>query len=118
MQIIEIYTGNDGKSHVRDYNPEEFVKLASRVSGPVNVPLLNAVSNRPGGFFVDWHPGGEIPGVIVCLTGTSEYEAEDGGWRRLKPGDLVILNSNVKRGFRFRVIGNENRLPLTARWNP
>lgn len=119
VQIIEIYVGDDGKTRIRDYTPEEFADMAHMITGPVDVPLPSSSSNRPGGFFVDWHPANPDLGTraIVCLTGVSEYEAEDGGWRRLMPGDLVLLNDKAGKGRRFRVHGSESRLPFFSIWN-
>jgi hypothetical protein len=115
VQIIELYTGNDQKTHVRDYTPEEFADLACRVAGPVYVPPPNSGPNRPGGFFVDWHPF-DMAVLYVMCTGVSEYETEE-GWRRLMPGDIVIFSDATGKGHRFHVKGLESRIALGATWN-
>jgi hypothetical protein len=116
MQILELYTGDDNKTHAKDYTPEEFAKIAYRVVGPVTVPVPNSAPARPGGFFADWHPfAGRI--VLVMCTGISEYETED-GWRRLMPGDVLIVMDPTGKGHRFHVEGSESRIALSAKFSP
>jgi hypothetical protein len=115
MQIIELYTGDDQRTHVRDYTPEEFAEMAGRVKGPVYVPPPNSAANRPGDFFVDWHPF-EMSLLYVMCTGVSEYETED-GWRRLMPGDVIIFNDPTGKGHRFHVKGMESRIAMGATWD-
>ena len=114
MQIIELYTGDDNRTHVRDYTPEEFAEFAKQIVGPVTVPPPNSGPNRPAGFFVDWHTFA-MKMVYVMCTGISEYETAE-GWRRLKPGDVLIFNDPEGQGHRFHIAGEESRIALGARW--
>jgi hypothetical protein len=116
MQIIELYVGEDNKTHTRDYTPEEFAEIAYKAKGPILVPAPHSGPNRPGEFYVDWHPF-KLTVMYVMCTGTSEYGSEE-GWRRLKPGDIVIFNDPHGKGHQFHISGTESRIHFAARWNP
>jgi hypothetical protein len=118
MQIIEMYTGDDGKTHTRDLTPEDLAEMADRIVGPVTVPGPLERQARPPGFFADWHPfptpNTSLGQIMVMCTSVSEYETED-GWRRLMPGDAVIVTDFTGKGHRFAVTGLENRIALVAK---
>lgn len=119
MQIVDMYSGDDGRSHMRDLTPEEFAKMADRIVGPVSVPVPYSTANRPSGYFMDWRPErGPGPGlVLVMCSGISEYETSD-GWRRLVPGDVLIARDFTGQGHRFHVAGPESRFALVAKLTP
>jgi hypothetical protein len=116
MQIIELYTGQDGYAHTRDYRPEEFARLVrSHASGPISVGIPNSPRARPAGFLADWHPFTGASCGVMC-TGISEYETAD-GVRRLYPGDVVIFNDENSHGHKYRVVGLEGRVHVSVRWS-
>lgn len=117
MQIIHFVSGDDGRTHVRDLSPEDLAKIAYRFTGPVMVAAPNSQQNRPGGFFADWHPLPTNAQLLIMCTGVSEYESAE-GWRRLMPGDVVLMEDPVGQGHRFHVSGAESRIALTTRVSP
>jgi hypothetical protein len=115
MQIIELYTGDDGRAHTRDYTPEEFARLVHHASGPLAIGVPNSPRARPAGFLADWHPFTGSSCGVMC-TGISEYETAD-GVRRLYPGDIVIFNDPNCQGHKYRVVGLESRVHVSVRWS-
>src|SRR3954469_8259113 len=116
MQIIELYTGDDGRAHTRDHTPEEFAQMVARsASGPLAIAAPNSVRARPGGFAVDWHPFTGSSCGVMC-TGVSEDETAE-GTRRLYPGDVVIFNDPNCQGHKYRVVGHESRVHVSVKWS-
>jgi len=117
MQIIHFVSGDDGKTHVRDLTPEQLAEIAYRFNRPVTVAAPNSQQNRPGGFFADWHPLPQQAQLLIMCTGVSQYESAE-GWRRLYPGDVVLMEDPTGQGHRFHVLGSESRIALTGPASP
>jgi hypothetical protein len=113
MQIIQLIPGDDGRTHVKDLTPEDLARIAHRFVGPVTIPTPNSPGNRPGGFFADWHPLPTSGSLLVMCTGISEYECAE-GWRRLMPGDVILMEDPTGQGHRFHVRGLESRIALRS----
>jgi hypothetical protein len=117
VQIIELYTGPDEKTHVREHTVAGLADIVSAATGPVMVTIPNSPQERAGGrYFVDWHPAPSRVLYVIC-TGSSDYETEE-GWRRLFPGDIVIFNDPAGKGHRVRVTEPSGRITFGAIWAP
>jgi hypothetical protein len=116
VQIIELYTGADEKTHLREHSVSELAEFISAATGPVTVTIPNSPAQRAGGYFVDWHPAPSRVLYVIC-SGSSDYESEE-GWRRLFPGDIVIFNDPTGKGHRISVHEPSGRILLGAAWQP
>ena len=116
MQIIELYTGSDEKTHLREHTVAELAEIVTAATGPVTVTIPNSPQQRAGGYFVDWHPAPSRNLYVIC-TGSSDYETEE-GWRRLFPGDVVIFNDPAGKGHRINVTDPNGRIIFGAIWAP
>lgn len=119
MQIIELYTGPDEKTHLREYTVAELTKLIGAATGPVTVTVPGSPQQRAGGsYFIDWHPAPDkVRHLFVICEGSSDYETEEGWWR-LFPGDVVIFNDPTGKGHRIRVTNPAGRILFSTIWDP
>ncbi|WP_395405684.1 hypothetical protein ACHMW6_03795 [Pseudoduganella sp. UC29_106] len=68
----------------------------------------------PAGWFGELHPS-PIPTWIFVLRGEMEFEATDGGTRRITPGSAVLLEDTTGRGHVSRVLGDEDAMLAVVR---
>ena len=87
MQIVRVYSGDDGESHFEDLTPEQFAEIVNNVGdGDVNL------NSRPSPSFSDYHTAPRRQ-YVVNMSGTAEFEVADGTVKRLVPGDVLIVSS-------------------------
>ena len=108
VQIVRVYSGDDGESHFEDITPDQFANLVNNLgSGAVN---LNC---RPSPSESDYHNAPRRQ-YVVNLSGIAEFEVADGTVRRLHPGDVLIAEDLTGRGHIARSIGDEFRVSLAV----
>ena len=106
MQIIRVYSGDDGESHLEDLTPDQLAEIVNQVGeGAINL------NRRESPSFTDYHtaPSREY---VVNLSGIAEIETGDGTKRRLMPGDVLVAEDLTGHGHIARSIGNEFRVSL------
>ncbi len=113
MAIVRVYTGEDGKSHFQDVEPE----FHPRGGGYEDE---DAVINESPGVIMrrfdpkrsnPWHPA---PGryLVFNLSGAVEIEVGDGSKRTLGVGDILIAEDLIGQGHYTREIGDEPRISV------
>jgi hypothetical protein len=108
VQIVRVYSGNDGESHFEDLTPEQFAQIVNNLGqGDVN---LNC---RPSPSESDYHNAPRRQ-YVVNLSGIAEFEVADGTVRRLHPGDVLVAEDLTGRGHIARSIGDEYRVSLAV----
>jgi hypothetical protein len=109
LSYLRVYSGDDGKSHMEtqtvhlrrtNYAPPAPV-LNSSALEPASASLFLEL---PAGWWGDWHPT-PVRQWIAILSGTCEFEVEDGTVSIQKKGDLIMLDDRHSKGHRSRVIG-------------
>ena len=106
MQVVRIYTGDDGESHFEDVE----IELEDR--GPVG--RISALWSGPGVVFrevegdydLDFHNAPRRQ-LVVNLTGSVEIETGDGTARRLGPGEILLAEDLTGRGHISRSVNSE-----------
>ena len=106
MQIVRVYSGDDGESHFEDIAPEEMVAIAKRL-GEGDIQLIE----RPATSFVDYHIAPRRQ-YVLHLLGAAEYETADGSRRRLVPGDIIVAEDLTGHGHIARGLGEGQRFIL------
>ena len=114
MAIVRIYTGDDGRSHFQDIEPE-----FHPVDGgwPIDG---DAVIQAEGGILLrrfdpnrsnPWH---SAPGRVCVFTvsGAVEIEVGDGTKRRIGPGDILIAEDITGQGHYTRELGDDPRISM------
>lgn len=108
MQIVRVYSGNDGESHFEDLTPDQLAQVVSRVgNGPINL------NRRSSPSFSDYHTAPRRQ-YVVMMQGTAEFETADGSRRRLLAGDVLLAEDLTGHGHIARGIGRKERVSLAV----
>ena len=108
MQIVRVFSGDDGESHFEDVDPEEMVSVAKRL-GEGDIELLP----RQAPSFSDYHTAPRRQ-YVLHLLGAAEYEAADGSKRQLLPGDVLVAEDLSGHGHIARGLGEGPRYLLAV----
>ena len=92
MQIVRVYTGDDGESHFEDLTPDQFAEIVFPIGdGPINL------NKRSGPLFDDYHLASRRQ-YVINLAGIIEFETADGAKRSLAPGDVLVAEDVTGHG--------------------
>lgn len=94
LRCIRLYTGPDGRSHVRETALPIGVVEAARA---VHFEESSAGSAR------DWHTAPCVQ-YVITLSGTLEFTTRDGETFVLSPGDVLLAADTAGSGHRWRLI--------------
>ena len=108
MQVVRIYSGDDGESHFEDVTPEEMIPIAKR-QGEGDIQLIA----RPAQSYSDYHTAPRRQ-YVLHLLGAAEYEIADGTKRQLGPGDIVVAEDLTGHGHIARGLGEGQRYILAV----
>ena len=89
MQMIRLYTGDDGVTHLEDMEPKDMRFSATEVA------IRSAPSDLPS----PWH-NAPVRQILIVRTGNVKVEVEDGAVRQLGPGDMVLEEDLTGKGHR------------------
>ncbi|PKB72221.1 MAG: hypothetical protein BZY87_01425 [SAR202 cluster bacterium Io17-Chloro-G6] len=108
MQIVRVFSGDDGESHFEDLTPDQLAELVF----PIGTGSIN-LGRRPSPSFSDYHTAPRRQ-YVINLSGIAEFETADGTKRRLMPGDVLIAEDLTGHGHIARSIGDEFRVSLAV----
>lgn len=108
VQIVRVYSGDDGESHFEELTADQFAEIANNV-GQGDVTVLR----RESPSFSDYHTAPRRQ-YVVNLAGIAEFETADGSVRRLMPGDVLVAEDLTGHGHIARSIGDEFRVSLAV----
>ncbi len=106
MIITRIYTGDDGLSHMEDFdladhpNPESLLSVTSLVFR----------SHEPGRFS-DWHRESRR-NYIITLSGQGEIGLGDGTAHKIGPGQVMLVEDLTGQGHTTRVTSSVPRVTV------
>ena len=116
MQVIRIYTGDDGETHFEDLElPYEAIADAqvTAMSGASGVQFRKT----PSGSFSDWHQAPRRQ-YVITLQGQSKITIGDGTSHTFEIGDVLFADDLTGRGHTTEVVSDEPRVsifvPLTG----
>ncbi len=89
MQMVRLYTGDDGVTHLEDVEPKDMRFTATEVV------IRSAPSDLPS----PWH-NAPVRQILIVRTGNVKVEVEDGAVRQLGPGDMVLEEDLTGKGHR------------------
>ena len=89
MQMIRLYTGADGVTHLEDMEPKDMRFSATEIV------IRSAPSDLPS----PWH-NAPLRQILIVRTGNVKVEVEDGAVRQLGPGDMVLEEDLTGKGHR------------------
>ena len=104
MEIVRLYTGDDGESHLEALDVTSHPELAAlhQATGVV-------FRRQEPGYFVDWHNAPRHQ-YIFTVSGEVEYVLGDGSVHRFGPGHVTLAEDLTGRGHITRVIGDRPRV--------
>lgn len=116
LSFVRLFTDADGVSHFA----EETLKLEALGTEGMEAALaVNRIGDvREAQFAMlksgtreDWHTAPRRQ-ILVCLRGLVEVTAGDGEKRRVKPGEIVLLEDLSGTGHITHVVGSEDHVAL------
>lgn len=115
--FVRIYTGDDGKSHVEEMEPDFQAFVDTEGAHGEGTPLVGATGltirrNAPG-YFLDYHCAPRRQ-YTITLSGEFEIGVGDGKVRRLGPGTVLLAEDLTGQGHTTRVVGNETRVSIVV----
>ena len=106
MQVLRIYSGDDGESHFEDLTVDRLEELVAKPGeGPITL------RQGPAKVVIDYHPCPRRQ-YVTFLSGEVEVETFDGSVRRIGRGDVIVAEDETGRGHIFRGVGEEPRITL------
>jgi hypothetical protein len=108
MKIIRLYADEKGESHFQDVEVEfEAPTPSGRVSPrqPATGIIFREV---PGEYDLDWHPAPRRQ-YIINLDAGVQLTASDGEVRRVKAGEVVLVEDTWGKGHLSKAIDNKTR---------
>ena len=110
MQVVRIYTGDDGESHFEELDlPFEAVAHAERTAAQ-NASSVTFSRTQPG-TFSDWHTAPRRQ-YVITLEGQMEVGLGDGTKRIFNPGDVLLADDLTGRGHTTAVHGDRPRVSV------
>ena len=106
MQIVRVFSGDDGESHFEDVSPEELQSIVGRL-GQGDIQL----NERDAPSFSDYHTAPRRQ-YVLHLLGTAEYETADSTKKQLYPGDVLVAEDLNGHGHIARGLGEGKRFIL------
>lgn len=106
MNIIRLYTGDDGESHF------ETTPMSMHAHGDVVTmsDLMDchevqfAETSSGGGY--DWHTAPRRQ-FVITLSGTLEFENRAGETQMIHPGDILLAEDTTGGGHKWRLVDDQ-----------
>ena len=111
MQIVRVYTGDDGESHFEDLDVElddQGGIGAISEMWPAKGVIFRTVD---GNYDLDFHTAPRRQ-LVVNLQGAVDIETGDGTIRRLHSGDILLAEDTTGRGHKSRNVDGQPRTCL------
>lgn len=106
MIITRIYTGDDGQSHMEDFDLNDYANPESLQSATSIVFRIH----EPGRFS-DWHCESRR-NYIITLSGEGELGMGDGSFRKIGPGQVMLVEDLTGQGHTTRVTSSVPRVTV------
>jgi hypothetical protein len=106
MQYVRLYAGPDGESHFEDLDVGTS-RLGGRAILDEPWPVKDLTFLRRGAGvprMETWHTA-PVRQFLIFLDGETEYEASDGQRRRMRPGDVLLVEDTTGKGHRTWIQG-------------
>ena len=112
LTFSRLVADEDGGSKFVEVEIPVVMKEFAPPALPFGVSPMSAATqcgflHLPAGWFGELHPS-PIPMWIFVLRGEMQFEATDGGARRIVPGSGLLLEDTTGKGHVSRVLGDED----------
>ena len=117
VTFVRIYTGEDGKSHIEEFEPDfkPFVDTEGAHGDGTALEGATGITIRrnPPGYFLDFHCAPRRQ-YTITIAGELEIGIGDGTVQRLGPGTVLLAEDLTGQGHTTRVVGNEDRITIVV----
>jgi quercetin dioxygenase-like cupin family protein len=97
IRCIHLFTGADGRSHVKDTAVSAgVIEAATSVRFEESAPRSQ----------LDWYTAPQVQ-YVITLSGTLEFTTRDGETFILHPGDVLLAADTTGSGHRWRLLDNQ-----------
>ncbi len=115
--FLRIYTGDDGQSHIEEFDPpfQPFVDTEGAHGDATPLEAATGITvrrNRPG-YFLDWHNAPRRQ-YAITIAGGVEIGIGDGTVRRVGAGTVLLAEDITGQGHTTRVVGTETRITIVV----
>ena len=111
MQVVRVYTGDDGESHFEDLElPYEVVTNAEATAMRAATGIQ--FRRTPSGSFMDWHTAPRRQ-YVITLEGQAEIGIGDGTKRTFNAGDVLLADDLTGRGHTTAAVGPQTRVSIS-----
>ena len=108
MQIVRVYSGDDGESHFEDLTADQLAEIVYPVgSGAITLGRRSSPS------FSDYHTAPRRQ-YTITLSGEIEIGTGDGTVRRFGPGSVLLAEDLTGQGHTTRVVSQEPRVYIVV----
>jgi len=107
MNIVRLYTGKDGQTHIEELDPTTHPELTTLQ--PAKGIVFRTTKS---GHFSDWHNAPRRQ-FVITLAGEVEIGPGDGTLHRYGPGHVTLAEDLTRRGHTTRGVGSLPRLSVT-----
>ena len=111
MQVVRIFTGDDGESHFEEVNlPYEAITDAEFTA----MRSASGIQFRrtPSGTFSDWHTAPRRQ-FVITLEGQMEVGLGDGTKRTFNAGDALLADDLTGHGHTTAAMGGKSRVSIS-----
>ena len=114
MKCLKIIADDTGESHFEDIEIEFSNISFAPPAPPLDVSMMGAAVQygflkASPGWVGDWHPTPKKQ-VFFYLAGEVEAEVSDGEKRKVKAGDVTIVEDTTGKGHRSKVVGDNEAI--------
>ena len=110
MQVVRIYTGDDGESHFEELDlPFEVMANVERTAAQ-NEASVTFSRSQPG-TFSDWHTAPRRQ-YVITLAGQMQIGLGDGTKRVFNTGDVLLVDDLTGRGHTTEAYGDSPRVSV------
>ena len=110
MQVIRLYTGEDGQSHFEELDLG-YEQVADAQRSAMQSATGIQFRRSPPGSFIDWHIAPRRQ-YVITLEGQAEIGIGDGTKRIFNPGDVMLADDLTGRGHTTAVYGDKTRVSI------
>ena len=108
--ILRVYTGDDGLSHIEEIDLpfEAFTDTEGAYGEGTPFEGATGITFRrdPPGYFLDWHDAPRRQ-YVITIRGEIEIGASDGTLKRIGPGDILLAEDLTGRGHTCRLVAGD-----------
>ena len=110
MQVVRLYTGDDGQSHFEELDLG-YEQVADAQRSAMQSATGIQFRRTPPGSFIDWHIAPRRQ-YVITLEGQAEIGIGDGTKRIFNPGDVMLADDLTGQGHTTAVYGDKTRVSI------